>query len=102
MKRSLFAAVVLSLAVSAPAFAEGGGGIGHAGTYGYGPTSVGPSQVTRADVKAEIATAFHNGTLPSLNKPTYPNLSLQGQRQAARFAAEGQNGEGTTSLARGE
>jgi hypothetical protein len=98
MKRSLFAAVVLSLAVSAPAFAEGGGGIGHAGTYGYGPTSVGPSQVTRADVKAEIATAY----LPSLNKPTYPNLSLQGQRQAARFAAEGQNGEGTTSLARGE
>ena len=45
MKRNLFAAVVLSLAVSAPAFAEGGGGIGHAGTYGYGPTSVGSSQV---------------------------------------------------------
>jgi hypothetical protein len=102
MKRNLFAALVLSLAISAPAFAEGGGGIGHAGTYGYGPTSVGPSEVTRADVKAEIATAYHNGTLPSLNKPTYPNLSLQGQRQAARFAAEGQNGEGTTSLARGE
>lgn len=101
MKRNLFASVVLSLAVSAPAFAGGGGGgIGHAGTYGQ--TSVGRSHVTRADVKAEIATAYEQGTLPALNKTTYPNLSLEGQRQAARFVANGQSDEGTTSLARGE
>lgn len=55
MKRNLFAAVVLSLAASAPAFA-GGGGIGRAGSYG-GPTNVGPSQVTRAEVRAQIDTA---------------------------------------------
>ncbi|MGF6724631.1 hypothetical protein P3T43_004000 [Paraburkholderia sp. GAS41] len=100
MKRNLFAAVVLSLAVSAPAFAGGGGGIGHAGTYGQ--TSVGRSHVTRADVKAEIAASYREGTLPALNKTTYPNLSLEGQRQAARFAADGQSNEGTASLARGE
>lgn len=86
MKRNLFAAVVLSLAVSAPAFAGGGGGIGHAGSYGQTP--VGPSAVSRAQVKADIATSYRDGTLTSLNKPTYPNLSLEGQTQAARIAAQ--------------
>jgi hypothetical protein len=79
MKRNLFAALVVSLAVSAPAFAGGGGGIGHAGSYGQQP--VGPSAVSRADVKAAEVVAYNDGTLPSLNKPTYPNLSLQGQTQ---------------------
>jgi hypothetical protein len=103
MKRNLFAAVVLSLAVSAPAFAGGsGGGIGHAGAYGQTPT--GPSEVSRADVKADIVVAYRDGTLPSLNKPTYPNLSLEGQTQAARLAARGhrQGNETTASLARSE
>ncbi|WP_144159800.1 DUF4148 domain-containing protein [Paraburkholderia sp. BCC1885] len=100
MKRNFFAAVVLSLAASAPAFA-GGGGIGRAGSYG-GPTNVGPSQVTRAEVRAQIDTAYENGTLPALNKPTYPNLSLEGQRQAANFAADGKPDEGASRLARGE
>lgn len=104
MKRNLFAAVVLSLAVSAPAFAGGGGGggIGHAGTYGQTP--VGPSAVSRTDVKADIAVAYRDGTLPSLNKPTYPNLSLEGQTQAARLAARDhrQGNETTASLARSE
>lgn len=103
MKRNLSAAVVLSLAVSAPAFAgSGGGGIGHAGAYGQTP--VGPSAVSRADVKADIAVAYRDGSLPSLNKPTYPNLSLEGQTQAARLAARDhrQGNESTASLARSE
>jgi hypothetical protein len=100
MKRNLFAALVISVAVSAPAFAAGGGGIGRAGTYGNTP--VGDSTVSRADVKAEIVTAYRDGTLPSLNKTTYPNLSLEGQRQAARLAEQGQGGNSTTNLARGE
>ena len=100
MKRNLFAALVVSLAISAPAFAGGGGGIGHAGTYGQKP--VGPSKVTRADVKAEIAAAYRDGTLPSLNKTSYPNLSLEGQRQADRLAAQGQGDDSTTRVARGE
>jgi len=100
MKRHLFAALAISLAVSAPAFAGGGGGIGHAGTYGQ--ASVGPSKVTRADVKAELVAAYRDGTLPSLNKTTYPNLSLEGQTQAARLAAQGQGDDGATRVARGE
>jgi hypothetical protein len=100
MKRNLFAALVISLAVSAPAFAAGGGGIGHAGTYGQAP--VGQSTVTRADVKAEIVTAYRDGTLPSLNKTTYPTLSLEGQTQAARLAAQGQGSDSATRVARGE
>lgn len=99
MKRNLFAALVVSLAISAPAFASGGGGIGRAGTYGQTP--VGTSTVSRAEVKAEIVTAYRDGSLPSLNKTTYPNLSLEGQRQA-ELAAQSQGENSTTRLARGE
>ncbi|SDI25459.1 DUF4148 domain-containing protein [Paraburkholderia phenazinium] len=100
MKRNLFAALVVSLAISAPAFAAGGGGIGHAGSYGNTP--VGASTVSRADVKAQIVTAYRDGSLPSLNKTSYPNLSLEGQTQAARLAAQGQGDDSITRVARGE
>jgi hypothetical protein len=100
VKRNLVAALVVSLAVSAPAFAGAGGGIGHAGSYGQTP--VGPSQVTRADVKAQVVSAYNDGTLPSLNKPTYPNLSLEGQRQAEHLAAQGQGDDSAMRVARGE
>lgn len=100
MKRNLFAALVVSLAITAPAFASGGGGIGRAGTYGQTP--VGASTVSRAEVKAEIVTAYRDGSLPSLNKTTYPSLSLEGQRQAELAAAQSQGDNSTTRVARGE
>jgi hypothetical protein len=100
MKRNLFAALVISLAVSAPAFAGGGGGIGRAGSYGQTP--VGPSAVTRADVNAQVTSAYRDGTLPSLNKTSYPNLGLEGQTQAARVGAQGQGDDSITRVARSQ
>ncbi|CAB3757418.1 DUF4148 domain-containing protein [Paraburkholderia humisilvae] len=56
MKRSLFAALVLSVLASTSAFAAGGGGIGRAGSYNQPWWSQG-SSVPRAEVKAGIAEA---------------------------------------------
>ncbi|MFC0401170.1 hypothetical protein [Paraburkholderia rhizosphaerae] len=56
MKRSLFAALVLSVLASTSAFAQGGGGIGRAGSYNQPWWSQG-SNVPRAEVKAGIAEA---------------------------------------------
>jgi hypothetical protein len=36
--------------------------------------------------------AERDGTLPSMNKQSYPNLSLQGQTQATRVALQ-ENGD---------
>jgi hypothetical protein len=47
-------------------------------------------------------TAYRDGSLPSLNKTSYPNLSLEGQTQAARLAAQGQGDDSITRVARGE
>ena len=100
MKRSLFAGLVLSLLASAPAFAAGGGGIGRAGSYNDQWWS-NSSTKTRAEVKAEIADAYRDGTLPSLNKTSYPEQGLIGRTQAERLAV--QSGEsGTARVARGQ
>ncbi|APR39862.1 DUF4148 domain-containing protein [Paraburkholderia sp. SOS3] len=56
MKRSLFAVLALTVLASTSAFAQGGGGIGRAGTYQQQWWSNG-STVTRAQVKAEIAAS---------------------------------------------
>jgi hypothetical protein len=56
MKRSLFAVLALALVASTSAFAQGGGGIGRAGTYQQQWWSDG-SSVTRAQVKAGIAAS---------------------------------------------
>jgi hypothetical protein len=56
MKRSLFAVLALTVLASTSAFAQGGGGIGRAGTYQQQWWSDG-STVTRAQVKAGIAAS---------------------------------------------
>jgi hypothetical protein len=95
MKRNLFAGLVLSLLASAPAFA-GGGGIGHAGTYNDQWWSNSGTK-TRAEVRAEVADAYRDGTLPSLNKTSYPQQGLIGRTQAERLAV--QAGDSSTRVA---
>jgi hypothetical protein len=88
MKAQFIAGLALS-AVSAfaatSAFADGG--IGHAGTY-VAPTTVGQSGKTRAEVRAEITDSYNNGTLPALNRNSYPNRSLTGDVIASRHAQD--------------
>ncbi|WP_322011417.1 DUF4148 domain-containing protein [Paraburkholderia sp. J12] len=97
MKRTLATAFIVALAASAPAFA---GGIGPAGSYGpqwaHGDNS---APKTRAEVKAEVVQAYRDGTLPSLNKTSYPEQGLVGRTQAERIAAQEGNVD-TTRLAR--
>ncbi|CAG4895215.1 DUF4148 domain-containing protein [Paraburkholderia saeva] len=99
MKRNLFAGLALSLLVSAPAFADGGGGgIGHAGSYNdqwWSHSSV----TTRAEVKAGINDAYRDGTLPALNKTSYPEQGLIGRTQAERLAVQAGD-DGATRVAR--
>ena len=75
MKRTLATAIgatlVLSLAASASAFAQDNS-----------------APKTRAEVKAEIVAAYRDGTLPSLNKTSYPEQSLIGRTQAQRIALQ--------------
>ncbi|MEM5340731.1 DUF4148 domain-containing protein [Paraburkholderia azotifigens] len=101
MKRNLLAGLVLSLLVSAPAFA-GGGGIGRAGSYNdqwwQHPASA-SAQKTRAEVRAEEADAYRDGTLPSLNKTSYPEQGLIGRTQAERLDAQS---DGNVRVARGQ
>ncbi|MEX3959248.1 DUF4148 domain-containing protein [Trinickia sp. EG282A] len=90
MKRIVTTALFASLLASTAAFADGG--IGHNGTYND-QSWIGAGAKTRAEVVAERDAAWREGTLASLNKTTYPNLSLQGQTQAERLALqEGNNG----------
>jgi hypothetical protein len=102
MKRQLIAGIVLSLLASTPVFAQSSsGGIGRAGTYETQPTP-GTSSKTRAEVQAELVAAYRDGSLPSLNRTTYPNKGLIGQTQAARIALqEGTSGD-VTRVARGQ
>jgi len=93
MKRTLATAFIVALAASAPAFA---GGIGLSGTYGPQPAQADNSAPkTRAEVKAEVVEAYRNGTLPSLNKTSYPEQSLIGRTQAERIAIQEQHEEAT-------
>ncbi|MEZ0603412.1 DUF4148 domain-containing protein [Paraburkholderia sp. IW21] len=96
MKRNLLAGLALSLLASGSVFAQGnggGGGIGRAGTYETQPAPT-TSGKTRAEVKAELVAAYRDGSLPSLNRTTYPNKGLVGQTQAARIALqEGAGGD---------
>lgn len=102
MKRNLLAGLVLSLLASASVFAQGnGGGIGRAGTYDTQPAPTTGAK-TRAEVKAELVAAYRDGSLPSLNRTTYPNKGLIGQTQAARIALqEGTSGD-VTRVANGQ
>jgi hypothetical protein len=102
MKRYLLAGLALSLLASAPVFAQGnGGGIGRAGTYQTQPTPTNSAK-TRAEVKAELVAAYRDGSLPALNRTSYPNKGLIGQTQAARIALqEGTSGD-VTRVANGQ
>jgi opacity protein-like surface antigen len=88
MKRILTTALFASLLASTAALADGG--IGHNGSYND-QSSIGTSTKTRAEVRAELAAAWRDGTLPSLNRTTYPNLSLEGQTQSERVALREEN-----------
>jgi hypothetical protein len=103
MKRNLLAGLALSVLVSAPVFAQSNG-IGHAGSYQTQPaaTTTATGGKTRAEVQAELVAAYRDGSLPSLNRTTYPNKGLIGQTQAARIALqEGANGD-VTRVANGQ
>jgi hypothetical protein len=104
MKRNLLAGLALSLLASAPVFAQsngGGGGIGHAGTYETQPAATTGGK-TRAEVKAELVAAYRDGSLPALNRTSYPDKGLIGQTQAARIALqEGTSGD-VTRVANGQ
>jgi hypothetical protein len=97
MKRTLAAALFVSLFASTAAFADGG--IGHSGSY-QDQSWIGTSTKTRAQVRAELVAARRDGTLASLNKQSYPDLGLEGQTQAARVALQEDNANGRVSLAR--
>ncbi|WP_341318674.1 DUF4148 domain-containing protein [Paraburkholderia sp. IMGN_8] len=103
MKRQLIAGLVLSLVASAPVFAQSSssGGIGRAGTYETQPTPS-TSGKTRAEVQAELVAAYRDGSLPSLNRTTYPNKGLIGQTQAARIALQEGTSPDVTRVARGQ
>jgi hypothetical protein len=98
MKRNLLAGLALSLLASAPVFAQGGGGIGRAGTYETQPAPT-TGVKTRAEVKAELVAAYRDGSLPALNRTTYPNKGLIGQTQAARIALQEGTGDDATRVA---
>lgn len=104
MKRNLLAGLALSLLVSAPVFAQSSsGGIGRAGTYETLPTPTPTASAkTREEVKAELVAAYRDGSLPALNRTTYPNKGLIGQTQAERIALqEGTSGD-VTRVANGQ
>ncbi|PMS15009.1 hypothetical protein C0Z18_29305 [Trinickia dabaoshanensis] len=96
MKRTIAAALFVSLFASTAAFADGG--IGHNGSY-QDQSWAGKSTKTREEVRAELVAARRDGTLPSMNKQSYPDLSLAGQTQAARVALSDE-GNARVSLAR--
>jgi hypothetical protein len=79
-----FSLAAISAVVSTTAFADGGQGIGRAGTYLTQTDSTGTK--TRAEVRAELAAAYSNGTLPALNRNAYPERSLTGEVIAAQQA----------------
>ncbi|MPW16466.1 DUF4148 domain-containing protein [Paraburkholderia sp. CNPSo 3157] len=106
MKRNLLAGLVLSLLVSAPAFAQGGGGIGRAGSYNdqwWQHSESASAQKSRAEVRAELTDAYRDGTLPSLNKTSYPEQGLVGRTQAERLAVQNDEQEQrSVRVARGQ
>ncbi|VXC76914.1 conserved exported hypothetical protein [Burkholderia sp. 8Y] len=86
----------ISAVMSSTAFAEGGQGIGRAGTYltqtqTQTQTQTTPSTSeapkTRAQVRAELAAAYSNGSLPALNRNSYPSRSMWGDAVAAQAEA---------------
>ena len=55
---------------------------------------------TRAEVKAELVQSYRDGTLPSMNKTSYPEQGLVGRTQAERLAVQQGLGDDATRVAR--
>ncbi|MCX4162388.1 MULTISPECIES: DUF4148 domain-containing protein [Paraburkholderia] len=103
MKHHLIAGLLLSLAASTAAFADGG--IGRAGTYNdytWANSNATQAPKTREEVRAELAQAYRDGSLPALSRNVYPNKSLIASTQAERIAAQERNADNATRVARGE
>jgi hypothetical protein len=82
-----FSLAAISAVVTTTAFAEGGQGIGRAGTYQMSTQtqeSAGDTPKTRAQVRAELVAAYSNGSLPALNRNSYPDRSMLGDAVAAQ------------------
>ena len=84
-----FSLAAISAVVTTTAFAESGQGIGRAGTYQVQTqtqtqANAGDTPKSRAQVRAELAAAFSNGSLPALNRNTYPERSMWGDAIAAQ------------------
>ncbi|SAK62203.1 hypothetical protein AWB76_03201 [Caballeronia temeraria] len=80
-----FSLAAISAVVTTTAFAQSGQGIGHAGTYQVQTqTTASDTPKTRAQVRAELAAAYSNGSLPALNRNTYPERSMWGDAVAAQ------------------
>jgi hypothetical protein len=85
-----FSLAAISAVVTTTAFAESGQGIGHAGTYQIQTqTQVNASDTSdtpksRAQVRAELVAAYSNGSLPALNRNSYPERSMWGDAVAAQ------------------
>jgi hypothetical protein len=64
--------------------------------------------MTRAQVRAELAASYANGTLPALNRNTYPERSMAGiaiaeqhEQRARDAAAAEQRNRGIVEFANG-
>ena len=82
-----FSLAAISAVVTTTAFAEGGQGIGRAGTYQVQTQTEATSidtPKTRAQVRAELVAAYSNGSLPALNRNSYPERSMWGDAVAAQ------------------
>ncbi|SAK46782.1 hypothetical protein AWB82_00935 [Caballeronia glebae] len=89
-----FSLAAISAVVTTTAFAEGGQGIGHAGTYQVQTltqTNASETPKTRAQVRAELVAAYSNGSLPALNRNTYPDRSMWGDAVAAQSDQRARN-----------
>ncbi|CAM2183853.1 DUF4148 domain-containing protein [Paraburkholderia sacchari] len=99
MKRTLAtafgASLVITLAASASAFAD-------TDTSQTAPVVQADNSApkTRAEVKAELVEAYRNGTLPALNKTSYPDQGLIGRTQAQRIARQESRANWATRMAR--
>jgi hypothetical protein len=85
-----FSLAAISAVVTTTAFAESGQGIGRAGTYQaetLTQTSTNEAPKSRAQVRAELAAAYSNGSLPALNRNSYPSRSMWGDAVAAQSEA---------------
>jgi hypothetical protein len=85
-----FSLAAISAVVSTTAFAESGQGIGRAGTYqpqAQTQPSSNDAPKTRAQVRAELAAAYSNGSLPALNRNAYPSRGMWGDAVAAQNEA---------------